>query len=53
MKVENEEVKYYQSRFARWIKSPKWDNIAERLSDTSMSIIIQVMNAKKDEIAVG
>ena len=48
MEVENEEIKYYQPRFARWIKSPKWDSIAERLSDASMSIITQVMNAEKD-----
>ena len=48
MNIENEEVKYYQPRFARWIKSTKWDSIAERLSDTSMAIITQVMNAEKD-----
>ena len=48
MKAEVEEVKYYQPRFARWIKSDKWDSIAEKLSDTNMSIIKQVMNAKKD-----
>ena len=48
MADENEEVKYYQPRFARWIKSPKWDSIAERLSDTNMSIITRVMNAEKD-----
>lgn len=34
MKVEDEEIKYYQPRFARWIKSNKWDDIAEKLSDT-------------------
>lgn len=43
-----EECKFYQPRFKRWIQSEKWDFIAERLSDASMSIIIQVMNAKKD-----
>ena len=48
MKVENEEDKYYQPRFAKWIKSDKWEFIAETLSDTSMSIIKQVMNAQKD-----
>ena len=48
MTDDNEEVKYYQPRFARWIKSPKWDSIAERLSDTNMSIITRVMNAEKD-----
>ena len=46
--MDNESVKYYQPRFARWIKSDKWDSIAEELSDTCMDIIIQVMNAKKD-----
>ena len=48
MQAENKEVKYYQPKFTRWIKSDKWDNIAEKLSDTSMSIIKQVMNAEKD-----
>ena len=48
MTDENEEVKYYQPRFARWIKSPKWDSIAEKLSDISISVITQVMNAEKD-----
>ena len=48
MKVENEEVKYYQPRFSRWIESQKWDNIAEKLSDASMDIITQVMSAEKD-----
>ena len=47
-KVENEEVKYYQPKFERWIKSDKWDDIAEKLSKTSMSTIKQVMNAEKD-----
>lgn len=46
--MDNEEVRYYQSRFARWIKSDNWDSIAEKLSDTHMEIIVQVMNAEKD-----
>lgn len=48
MNIENEEVKYYQPKFARWIQSAKWDGIAERLSETNMVIITQVMNAEKD-----
>lgn len=48
MSIENEEVKYYQPKFARWIKSVKWDSIAERLSEVNMTIITQVMNAEKD-----
>ena len=48
MNIDNEEVKYYQQRFARWIQSAKWDSIAERLSETYMTIITQVMNAEKD-----
>ena len=48
MSIKNEEVKYYQPKFARWIKSEKWDFIAERLSDVSISKITQVMNAEKD-----
>lgn len=46
--MENEEVNHYKPRFEKWIKSNKWDSIAERLSDTSMEIITQVMNAEKD-----
>ena len=46
--METEEVKYYQPKFERWLKSDKWDSIAEELSDTYISIIKQVMNAKKD-----
>lgn len=46
--MENEEVKYWQPRFRKWIKSDKWDYISEKLSDTSISIIRQVMNAEKD-----
>ena len=45
--MEVEEVKYYQPRFKRWIQSDKWESIAEKLSDTSMNIIKQVMNAEK------
>lgn len=48
MSIDNGEVKYYQPRFAKWIQSAKWDSIAERLSETSMSLITQVMNAEKD-----
>lgn len=46
--MENEEIKYYQPRFARWIQSAKWDSIAERLTDLDTRIIYLVMNAKKD-----
>lgn len=48
MNVKNEEVRYYQPRFKRWIDSTKWDSIAERLPDENISIITQVMNAEKD-----
>ena len=48
MAVENEEVKYYQPNFARWIQSRKWDSIAEELPDTYIDIITRVMNAEKD-----
>lgn len=41
--MENEEVNYYKPRFTRWIKSNKWDSIAERLSDTYMEIITMVI----------
>ena len=47
--MEYSEVKYYQPRFARWIKSEKWNSIAEELSDLYISIITRVMNAEKDE----
>ena len=46
--MENEEVKYYQPRFRKWINSDKWEFIAEKLSETSMNIIKQVMNVEKD-----
>ena len=46
--MENEEVNYSKPRFAKWIKSDKWDSIAEKLSDISMETITQVMNAEKD-----
>ena len=46
--MKNDELRYYQPRFARWIKSDNWDSIADRLSDTCMEIIVQVMNAEKD-----
>ena len=48
MNAETSEIRHYQPRFARWIQSEKWDSIAERLSETYMNIIIQVMNAEKD-----
>ena len=48
MNAETSEIKYYQPRFARWIQSAKWDSIAERLSETHMTIITRVMNAEKD-----
>ena len=48
MNAETSEIKYYQPRFARWIQSTKWDSIAERLSETHMTIITRVMNAEKD-----
>lgn len=53
MNAETSEIKHYQPRFARWIQSAKWDDIAERLSETYMNIIIRVMNAEKTVIAVG
>ena len=48
VEMENEEVKYYQPRFARWIRSDKWDRIAEKLPDTCIDVITRVMNAEKD-----
>lgn len=44
----NEQVRYYKPRFKKWINSDKWDIIAQRLSESHMDIIMQVMNAKKD-----
>ena len=46
--MKNDELRYYQPRFERWIMSDNWDSIADRLSDTCMEIIVQVMNAEKD-----
>ena len=46
--MENEDVKYYQPRFKKWINSDEWDSIVEKLSETNISIITRVMNAKKD-----
>lgn len=51
--MENKGVNYYKPRFKRWIESKRWDSIAERLSDTSMETITQVINAKKMEIVAG
>ena len=46
--MDNEQARYYQSRFSRWIKSSKWDSISEELLDTDIAIIAKVMNAEKD-----
>jgi len=46
--MDNEQVRYYKPRFARWIKSNKWDLIAEELSDISTAVVTKVMNAEKD-----
>lgn len=46
--MENEEVKYYQPKFARWIKSNKWDDIAEKLTATQIDIVSRVMKVEKD-----
>lgn len=46
--MDNEQVRYYKPRFARWIKSDKWDFIAEELSDINTAIVTKVMNAEKD-----
>lgn len=46
--MDNEQVRYYKPRFARWIKSDKWDSIAEELSDINTSVITKVMNAEVD-----
>lgn len=50
---DKEEVNYYQPRFKRWIKSDKWDCVAEILNDDIINIITQIMNAKKTVITVG
>ena len=50
MKNENNSyVKKYQPKFARWIKSVKWDSISEKLSDTHIDIIGRVMQAEEDK----
>lgn len=46
--MDNEQVRYYKPRFARWIKSNKWDLIAEELTDISTAVVTKVMNAEKD-----
>lgn len=46
--MDNEQVRYYKPRFAKWIKSNKWDLIADDLSDVNMAVITKVMNAEKD-----
>ena len=48
MSSQDEEVRYYQSKFRKWIQSDKWECISEKLSDTYIDIIKQVMNANKD-----
>lgn len=48
MNIEMKGIKFYQSRFARWIQSAKWDSIANELYDTDIAIITKVMNAEKD-----
>ena len=42
--MEDEIIKY-QKKFKKWIMKDNWDDIAERLSDSFMSIITIVMNA--------
>lgn len=46
--MDNEEVNYYKPKFSRWIRSAKWDSIAEKLFDADIAIITKVMNAEKD-----
>lgn len=46
--MDNEQVRYYKPRFARWIKSDKWDSIADELSDINIAVVTKVMNAEKD-----
>lgn len=48
MNIEMDEVKYWKPRFERWLKSDKWDSIANELYDTDLAIITKVMNAEKD-----
>ena len=48
IEMDNEEVKYYQPLFRRWIDSDKWDAISEKLSGTDISTIGRVMSATKD-----
>lgn len=45
----DEQIKYYQPRFKRWIKSSGWDGIVGRLPNASINIITKVVNAKKDD----
>lgn len=46
--MDNEQVRYYQPKFKRWINSKYWDSIVERLSDTCVETITQAMNAERD-----
>jgi hypothetical protein len=46
--MEDEIIKY-QKKLKKWIMKDNWDDIAERLSDSFMSIITIVMNAKSEK----
>lgn len=46
--MEDEIIKY-QKKFKKWIMKPNWDDIAERLSPSLMSIVTIVMNAKSEK----
>lgn len=45
---KKEEILHYQPKFARWIKSKKWDSIAEKINKDFISIIGMVMQAEYD-----
>lgn len=46
--MEDEIIKY-QKKLRKWIMKPNWDDIAERLSPSLMSIVTIVMNAKSEK----
>ena len=46
--MEDEIIKY-QKKLKKWIMKPNWDDIAERLSPSLMSIVTIVMNAKSEK----
>ena len=46
--MEDEIIKY-QKKLIKWIMKPNWDDIAERLSPSLMSIVTIVMNAKSEK----